>query len=79
MAVSWVSGWQRLFWWLRYWTYIRLFHHYDFNGQDLQIVPVMPETPPVKLFRPDDSIVAWRKLVEDDARAPRPRLRVAAE
>ena len=79
MAVSWVSGWQRLFWWLRYWTYIRLFHHYDFNGQDLQIVPVMPETPPVKLFRPDDSIIAWRKLVEDDARAPRPRLRVAAE
>jgi len=44
-----------------------------------KIVPVMPETPPVKLFRPDESIIAWRKLVEDDARAPRPRLRVAAE
>jgi len=39
----------------------------------------MPESPPVRAFRPDESIFAWRKLVENDARQPRPRLRVAAE
>ena len=55
-------------WWLRYWTYILWAHHYDFNGQDVKMVGLMPESEPVRLFRPDTSIIEWRKLVEERAR-----------
>ena len=72
LAVTWRSSpWKRWVFWLRYWTYILWIHHYQFNGQDLAIVAAMPESSPSPAYRPDESIFAWRKLVEDEARQPR--------
>ena len=71
-AVAWTTGWRRLTWWLRYWTYILWVHHYNFNNQDLSVVPLMKESHPERFFRPDVSITAWRRMVEDEARGPKP-------
>ncbi len=71
-AVSWVSGFRRFTWWLRYWLYILWIHHYNFNNQDLRIVKLQGESHPERLFRPDISITAWRRMVEDEARHPPP-------
>ena len=72
LAVTWrASPWKRFAFWLRYWTYILWIHHYHFNGQDLAVVAAMPESSPSPAFRPDESIIAWRRLVEDEARAQR--------
>jgi phenylpropionate dioxygenase-like ring-hydroxylating dioxygenase large terminal subunit len=69
LAVAWhKSPIGAALWWLRYWTYILWVHHYDFNGQDVRMVGLMPESEPVRLFRPDTSIIEWRKLVEENAR-----------
>jgi hypothetical protein len=48
----------------RYWGYRRWINHVQFNNQDLWMVRLMPESPPERLFRPDVSITAWRKLCE---------------
>jgi phenylpropionate dioxygenase-like ring-hydroxylating dioxygenase large terminal subunit len=69
LAVAWhKSPVAAAMWWVRYWTYILWAHHYDFNGQDVKMVGLMPESEPVRLFRPDTSIIEWRKLVEERAR-----------
>jgi nitrite reductase/ring-hydroxylating ferredoxin subunit len=49
---------------LGYWLYRRPFHHVQFNDQDVWMVRLMPDTPPERLYRPDASITAWRKLCE---------------
>ena len=69
-AVAWTKGWRRALWWLRYWSYILWVHHYDFNNQDLSVVPFMGDSHPAPSFRPDVSIEAWRRMVEDEARTP---------
>lgn len=72
LAVTWRGRpWKRFTFWLRYWTYILWIHHYQFNGQDLAIVAAMPESSPSPAFRPDESIIAWRRLVEEEARPRR--------
>jgi phenylpropionate dioxygenase-like ring-hydroxylating dioxygenase large terminal subunit len=48
----------------RYWLYRRWINHIQFNNQDLWMIRLMPESPPERLFRPDLSITAWRKLCE---------------
>ena len=69
LAVTWRSSpWKRFTFWARYWSYILWLHHYQFNGQDLSVVPAMPESSPWPAYRPDESIFAWRRLVEDEAR-----------
>jgi phenylpropionate dioxygenase-like ring-hydroxylating dioxygenase large terminal subunit len=69
LAVAWhKSPIKTAIWWLRYWTYILWVHHYDFNGQDVKMVGLMPDSEPTRLFRPDTSIIEWRKLVEEGAR-----------
>lgn len=66
LAVSWrTNPFSKAIWWLRFQTYILVVHHYWFNGQDLHMVGLMPESSPSRAFRPDISIFAWRKLVED--------------
>lgn len=71
LAVTWrASPWKRFTFWLRYWSYILWIHHYQFNGQDLAVVGAMPESSPSPAFRPDESIIAWRRLVEENARRP---------
>ncbi len=73
LAVAWVSGIRRLTWRLRYWCYILWVHHVGFNNQDLQVVSHMTGSHPAPAFRPDVSITAWRDMVANEARAPRPR------
>jgi len=47
-----------------YWAYARWADLGQFNDQDAWMVALMPETPPERLYRPDVSITAWRKLCE---------------
>jgi phenylpropionate dioxygenase-like ring-hydroxylating dioxygenase large terminal subunit len=56
-------------WWLRlrYVLYVRYLFHQKFNDQDGWVIPLM-ETPPERLYRPDVSVIAWRKLCEERAR-----------
>jgi nitrite reductase/ring-hydroxylating ferredoxin subunit len=49
---------------LDYELYIKPFHHIQFNNQDTRIVALLPETAPERLYRPDVTITAWRKLCE---------------
>jgi phenylpropionate dioxygenase-like ring-hydroxylating dioxygenase large terminal subunit len=68
------AGWLAMA--LRYWTYIRWIFHWRFNNQDAEMVELMPSrSHPERLFRPDVSITAWRKLCEADPgiEAPDPR------
>jgi hypothetical protein len=48
---------------LRYWTYIRWINQTLFTNQDGVMIKAM-DSPPERLFRPDLSLVAWRKLCE---------------
>lgn len=48
---------------LQYWLYLRWLLHVQFNNQDASVVKLM-KTPPEQIFRPDHSIVAWRRLCE---------------
>ena len=77
VAVAWVSGWRRLLWWLRYRTYITVFHRYGFLRQDFAAIGMMPDSDPADSFRPDISIASWRELVETGARKPRTRAQAA--
>lgn len=58
------TGWKKLKFWLYFWTYLRWVHFVQFNRQDLDMVELLPETPPSRLYRPDVAIIAWRKLCE---------------
>ena len=50
---------------LQYWSYRRWLFHVQFNNQDSWMVRTMKEEAyPVKLFRPDSSIFAWRRMCE---------------
>jgi phenylpropionate dioxygenase-like ring-hydroxylating dioxygenase large terminal subunit len=65
IAVNWPQSWtSRAAWFIRYWTYIIWFHHYDFNNQDIRMIKQMPDSHPEHFFRPDVSIVSWRQLAE---------------
>ena len=57
------DGLDGLFFRLRYWSYLYWTFHVAFNNQDANVVEMM-QTPPEKLFRPDTSIIGWRKLCE---------------
>jgi phenylpropionate dioxygenase-like ring-hydroxylating dioxygenase large terminal subunit len=57
-------GLKRALFRLRYWLYRRWIFHVQFNDQDAWMVELMPETAPERLFRPDASITAWRRLCE---------------
>ncbi|WP_405240785.1 Rieske 2Fe-2S domain-containing protein [Lentisalinibacter orientalis] len=52
---------------MKYALYIKPFFHTQFNNQDAWMVEGM-ETPPEILYRPDQSIVSWRRFVEKNAR-----------
>jgi hypothetical protein len=51
-----------IFWLWRRWAYMG-----QFNAQDQWMIESM-QIPPERLYRPDSSITAWRRLVEDEAR-----------
>ena len=52
---------------LWFWLYARWARLILFSNQDLRMVQ-LTETPPERLFRPDTSIIAWRKYCEEFAR-----------
>jgi phenylpropionate dioxygenase-like ring-hydroxylating dioxygenase large terminal subunit len=52
---------------LAYLGYIRWAFHGQFTGQDAWMVDVM-DIPPERLYRPDSSVIEWRKLVEEQHR-----------
>jgi len=55
--------------WLKtkYFFYIKPFFHKQFNDQDAWMVEGM-QTPPEVLYRPDRSIISWRRFVEQNYR-----------
>jgi len=67
-------------WWfpVKYLGAIRWLFHGQFSGQDAWMVDVT-DAPPERLYRPDGSLVAWRRLCEEETpaheaeRAGRPR------
>jgi hypothetical protein len=62
-VVKHASGLSALYFRLSYWLFLRWIFHVQFNNQDARVVRAM-KTPPEQLFRPDHSIVAWRRLCE---------------
>jgi hypothetical protein len=48
----------------KYLGWVRWLFHGQFSGQDKWMVEVT-DAPPEKLYRPDDSLLKWRKLAED--------------
>jgi phenylpropionate dioxygenase-like ring-hydroxylating dioxygenase large terminal subunit len=63
LAVTHARGVRAFLFRLRYWVYLRPIFHGRFNDQDTWMVRLM-RTPPERLYRPDVSIIAWRKLGE---------------
>lgn len=62
--VTQARGLRALWFRLCFWLYYRWTHLVQFNNQDTWMVRLMPETSPERLYRPDVSITAWRKLCE---------------
>lgn len=56
-------------WWfkLKYRAYIGWAFHGQFTGQDAWAVSVM-DIPPERLYRPDISVIEWRRMVEEQHR-----------
>lgn len=50
---------------LQYWLYRRWLYHVLFNNQDMLMTRVSHTRGPERLFRPDVSITAWRRLCEE--------------
>jgi phenylpropionate dioxygenase-like ring-hydroxylating dioxygenase large terminal subunit len=57
---------------LTYLLYRKPIHHIQFNNQDARMVALTPDSAPERLYRPDASITAWRKLCEQARGAPPP-------
>jgi len=58
------KGWKVLAFYPKYLGWVRWLFHGQFSGQDKWMVEVT-DAPPEKLYRPDDSLLQWRKLAED--------------
>lgn len=67
------KGWEAWKFRLYFWTYLRWVHFVQFNRQDLDMVELMPETTPSRLYRPDAAIVAWRKLCQTARQFSKPK------
>lgn len=63
LAVKFTGGIGKLVFSLRYWGYIRWINQHLFTRQDGVMIQAM-DAPPERLFRPDLSIIAWRKMCE---------------
>ncbi|MEA2980860.1 MAG: hypothetical protein QOF09_2683 [Alphaproteobacteria bacterium] len=68
IAVRRTSGLGVLWWKLRVWTYIRLFHRIILNRWEDAVIVEAMDCPPEQLFRPDVFVVAWRRHAETQAR-----------
>jgi phenylpropionate dioxygenase-like ring-hydroxylating dioxygenase large terminal subunit len=68
IAVKQARGLAGLWFKLRVWTYIRLFHRIMLNRWEDGFIVEAMDCPPERLFRPDVAIVAWRRWCELHAR-----------
>ncbi|MEU0463861.1 aromatic ring-hydroxylating dioxygenase subunit alpha [Amycolatopsis sp. NPDC006131] len=64
VMASFQRGWRALPFYAKYLGFVRWLFHGQFSGQDKWMVEVT-DAPPEKLYRPDDSLLKWRKLAED--------------
>jgi hypothetical protein len=55
---------QTLPFYVKYLGFIRWLFHGQFSAQDKWMVEVT-DAPPERLYRPDDSLLKWRKLAEE--------------
>jgi hypothetical protein len=62
------KGLGALLWRLRFWTYIRFFHHVILQRWEDGFIVEAMDCPPEHLFRPDIAIVGWRRWCEAQAR-----------
>jgi phenylpropionate dioxygenase-like ring-hydroxylating dioxygenase large terminal subunit len=58
----------------KYLGFVRWLFHGEFSGQDKWMVE-LTDAPPERLYRPDDSLLRWRKLVEELTEERAARLR----
>lgn len=58
------KGFKTIPFYFKYLGAVRWLFHGQFSGQDKWMVEVT-DAPPEKLYRPDDSLLQWRKLAED--------------
>ena len=63
VMVQFRSGWSKWLFYLKYLFGIRWLFHGQFSGQDHWMVDATT-APPERLYRPDISLIEWRKLVE---------------
>jgi hypothetical protein len=68
IAVRKTTGLGVLWWKLRVWTYLRLFHRIMLNRWEDGFIVQAMDCPPERLFRPDIAIVAWRRWCDQQAR-----------
>jgi hypothetical protein len=68
IAVRKTTGLGVLWWKLRVWSYIRLFHRIMLNRWEDGFIVESMDCPPERLFRPDVAIVAWRRWCDQHAR-----------
>ena len=60
-------GRQALAFWAKYLAFVRWLFHGQFSGQDAWMISVT-DAPPERLYRPDVSLLSWRRMVEREAR-----------
>ncbi|TDB91394.1 aromatic ring-hydroxylating dioxygenase subunit alpha [Actinomadura sp. KC216] len=68
------KGVRTLPFYVKYLGAVRWLFHGQFSGQDRWMVEVT-DAPPERLYRPDESLLQWRRLAEDTAEARLDRLR----
>ncbi|MDP5182524.1 Rieske 2Fe-2S domain-containing protein [Blastococcus sp. BMG 814] len=64
VMANFASGIKTLPFYAKYLGAVRWLFHGQFSGQDKWMVEVT-DAPPERLYRPDDSLLQWRKLAED--------------
>jgi phenylpropionate dioxygenase-like ring-hydroxylating dioxygenase large terminal subunit len=64
VMANFAQGIKTLPFYAKYLGAVRWLFHGQFSGQDKWMVEVT-DAPPEKLYRPDDSLLQWRKLAED--------------
>lgn len=77
VMASFGKGWRTLPFYVKYLGFVRWLFHGQFSGQDKWMVEVT-DAPPEKLYRPDDSLLKWRKVAEETCEARVKRLGDAA-
>jgi phenylpropionate dioxygenase-like ring-hydroxylating dioxygenase large terminal subunit len=68
------TGVKALPFYVKYLGFVRWLFHGQFSAQDKWMVEVT-DAPPERLYRPDDSLLKWRKLAEDVSEERAARLR----